>query len=720
MKLKLLTIAALLPLAILSCGPQEEKTEGGGSGAGEPSTKPEVPLPDTPSVEPVSLFFITRDIHDISMSHNPSTGQYLLTTTGTDPYVFTEGLSRDLEDEHRVLSFEYRSNADTDDLQVFFGNEVSESRSRNFGPIPMSQDSWKQFDCPIAADRIAFSWGREGQFLRLDFGNRSGLRIEIRNLLLRQMTPEEAEAYENELQTTQGKFAEAERISSYLSGSYPCSVTTVTVGASNLLIRGTAGEEGDYCLADFAPWESPTEMDSFPVKVAVSGGDFSVTVPRIVSRDGLPAYDRALSRWAVVKDGKLCSQARYADAISCQNAPAALRPKSKKGLGGFYINGNLSDLDELGITSVTVNIVLNSLVNTVESGGFSRPYSYGGVRYYMNGEYVSQLDGIMSECQKRDIVVSAIILNHHHDTGSEASSLMKHPENDGGNFSMPNLTSAEAANVYAAALDFLASRYSSSTYGRIPHWIMHNEVDFAKEWTNMGDQPELRYMDSYVRSMRLCHNIAHQYDPSASVMISLTHCWSSADGQYAPKSLLEDLCKWSAVEGDFLWGVAYHPYPQDLTRPDFWKDDTRATYSDASEYCTFKNLEVINNWITNSSHFFRGTTKRLLFLSENGTNSPSYSEKDLARQAAGAAWAWKKVSALSGIDAIQWHNWQDNRGEYGLRIGLRRYPDDAEDPGGKKPAWYVWRAAGTPDEETLFAPSLDVIGVGAWSDIIYR
>ncbi|MBR0083135.1 MAG: hypothetical protein IJP93_03540, partial [Bacteroidales bacterium] len=370
-----------------------------------------------------------------------------------------------------------------------------------------------------------------------------------------------------------------------------------------------------------------------------------------------------------------------------------------------------------GIGSETVNIVLNSVVNTVRSGNYTVEYKYGGVTYYMDKGYTNSLDKIMTECRKRGIVVSAIILNRQSDTNSKATPLLKHPENDGGNYSMPNLTEATAVNVYAAALDYLASRYSTDTYGRIHHWIMHNEVDFQKEWTNMGDQPEWRYIDSYERSMRICHNIAHKYDPNASVMISLTHSWAKAEGQYSSKSLLEDLCKYSAAEGDFWWGVAYHPYPQVLSKPEFWKDDTRATYSDASDFCTFKNLEVVSDWVASASHFYKGGKKRLLFLSENGTNSPSYSEEDLSKQAAGAAWVWKKVSALEGIDAIQWHNWQDNRAEGGLRIGLRRFPDDSEMPGGCKPSWYVWQAAGTGSEEGVFAPYLSVIGVSSWSEI---
>ncbi|MFR3333185.1 MAG: DUF5722 domain-containing protein [Alistipes communis] len=73
------------------------------------------------------------------------------------------------------------------------------------------------------------------------------------------------------------------------------------------------------------------------------------------------------------------------------------------------------------------------------------------------------------------------------------------------------------------------------------------------------------------------------------------------------------------------------------------------------------------------------------------------------------------MAALPGIDGIQWHNWFDHRNEGTLRIGLRRYPDDAEDPGGKKPIWETYRDAGTDREEEAFAPFLSVIGIPDWN-----
>jgi len=63
---------------------------------------------------------------------------------------------------------------------------------------------------------------------------------------------------------------------------------------------------------------------------------------------------------------------------------------------------------------------------------------------------------------------------------------------------MPNMTTIESTQCYAAALDFLAQRYSKPGM-RIAHWIIHNEVDGGSHWTNMGDKPIATFMDTYLK-----------------------------------------------------------------------------------------------------------------------------------------------------------------------------------------------------------------------------
>lgn len=504
------------------------------------------------------------------------------------------------------------------------------------------------------------------------------------------------------------KYQMAANIKDYLAKDYPSKVTNVQVTSDKVIIKGNCGGSGTYLLAEITPWQDVTELEKYPYTQDLSGGGFTVTVDRIVpNREGI-RYDKVFSKWAVVKvDGDrqtLDSHARYADDVVPKKSPEAVPLRNKKGFGVGDIDLYFSDCKEMNVGSITMNVVLNDYIKGEGSG-----YSYGGQNYSL-GAFKDYVDRVTRRAGEMDLVVSAIIL-------CQTNSIFKDPENKGGNYTMPNLTTAKAFNLYAAALEHMASTHCTPG-NRISHWIMHNEVDFANEWTNMGDQPMMRYLDRYIKSMRICYNIARQYDQNASVLGSYTHCWAKADGSFAPKMMLEKTVEYSSAEGDFRWGVAYHPYPQNLTKPSFWIDDTQATYSLNSKYVTFKNLEVIDAWIRQKENFYKGKTKRVLFLSEQGTNSPSYSESDLALQAAGGAWAWKKVSKLDGIDAIQWHNWADNKAEGGLRIGLRTFAEGSVSNLTPKPVWYVWKAAGTAEEDSVFDQYKTTLGISDWDSIL--
>ena len=504
------------------------------------------------------------------------------------------------------------------------------------------------------------------------------------------------------------KYQMAANIKDYLAKDYPSKVTNVQVTSDKVIIKGNCGGSGTYLLAEITPWQDVTELEKYPYTQDLSGGGFTVTVDRIVPNCEGIRYDKVFSKWAVVKvDGDrqtLDSHARYADDVVPKKSPEAVPLRNKKGFGAGDIDLYFSDCKEMNVGSITMNVVLNDYIKGEGSG-----YSYGGQNYSL-GAFKDYVDRVTRRAGEMDLVVSAIIL-------CQTNSIFKDPENKGGNYTMPNLTTAKAFNLYAAALEHMASTHCTQG-NRISHWIMHNEVDFANEWTNMGDQPMMRYLDRYIKSMRICYNIARQYDQNASVLGSYTHCWAKADGSFAPKKMLEKTVEYSSAEGDFRWGVAYHPYPQNLTKPSFWIDDTQATYSLNSKYVTFKNLEVIDAWIRQKENLYKGKTKRVLFLSEQGTNSPSYSESDLALQAAGGAWAWKKISKLDGIDAMQWHNWADNKAEGGLRIGLRTFAEGSVSNLTPKPVWYVWKAAGTAEEDSVFDQYKTTLGISDWDSII--
>jgi hypothetical protein len=288
-----------------------------------------------------------------------------------------------------------------------------------------------------------------------------------------------------------------------------------------------------------------------------------------------------------------------------------------------------------------------------------------------------------------------------------------------GTFAMPNVTDPEGVALYGAILNLMAERWSRADgkFGRVHHWIMHNEVDAGWVWTNAGDKTAPVYMDLLHRSMRMMDLIARQYDPNARPFLSLTHHWAEAGPKnwYGSKSMIDLLARFSRAEGDFAWAVAHHPYPQDLRNPRTWEDQ-QATHDFLTKKITPHNIEVLDAYMK-QAHLLHNGAVRPIHLSENGFNSRDYSDKELTDQAAGMAYAWHKIRDLDSIEVWHYHNWIDNRSEGGLRIGLRKFPDEPGDPFGKKPIWHLYKAFGTPDEERVAAPYLKAIGISSWSTV---
>ena len=444
--------------------------------------------------------------------------------------------------------------------------------------------------------------------------------------------------------------------------------------------------------------------------------------------EGLAAVFRfvaALSVWAAVvaeSGGGEGNDAGAPRGASSEQAPVAGArpnvPRNKKGLGGFGMHrGPVSDLAELGVSSVTVNVKLGFLHGSPGDGRVE--HRYGGKSYYVDTAAIGWLDQTLLATAGADQIVFAILLVPRPDELSGDNRGMAHPDFDGGYFPMPNVTDPEGVGLYGAALDYLAERYGTpgGRHGRIHHWIVHNEVDAGTTWTNAGKKTLQEFMDLYHRSLRLVHQIAHRRDPASRAYISLTHSWAEAEpsGDYPGRDVLEELIRVSHGAGDFDWGIAYHPYPHSLFDPRIWADP-EAKHDPDSPMVTMQNLEVLVAWARRPENRFEGRVRSIV-LSEQGFHSADYGEEALKTQAAAMAYTWKKLAAYPEVECFHYHNWIDNRGEGGLRIGLRRFGDDAEDPLGRKPIWHVYRALGTAEEEAACRFALPIVGVEEWSGL---
>lgn len=538
--------------------------------------------------------------------------------------------------------------------------------------------------------------------------------------------------YENsELIYDKEILAKEKKLKDYLKAGFSSVINEVKVGKNEILVKGNLAEGVSCYIVDIPIFEEFGSDNTYKgrVPIPVKSGPFTVKLKRTISLNG-EGYDRLLSKWVIVQKNKngyeLKSHARYADSVEPAYKWPGVKLKNKKGLGGFALNrGPVSDLDDLDIGSVTVNIRVASFLRS-EADKETIEFTFNGKPFYVNRKLVLTLDSSLRVLSGKNIAVAAIVLidKIQHCPDKEIGKIFQHPGYlPEGHYSMANMSSKEGFEYYAAIMDYLAHRYSlpGKPYGHIDHWIIHNEVNAGWVWTNMGKVPPLIFMNEYQKSMRMVYYLARKYNSTSKVFISLTHYWAQFNDPhfYRGSELMDILLDYSKKEGDFDWAVAIHPYPQNLFNPKSWLDK-KVDYTFNTPMITFKNVEVIDKWVEQPYTLYKGKYIRPIWFSEQGLNSLDYSNVRLEEQAAGMAYAWEKLKRLKNVEAFQYHNWVDNKREGGLRIGLRRFPEDSAAPMGVKPIWDVFKAAGTNQEAEAFRFAKKIIGISDWEEIMQK
>ncbi|MCL2159375.1 MAG: DUF5722 domain-containing protein, partial [Oscillospiraceae bacterium] len=174
--------------------------------------------------------------------------------------------------------------------------------------------------------------------------------------------------------------------------------------------------------------------------------------------------------------------------------------------------------------------------------------------------------------------------------------------------------------------------------------------------------------------------------------------------------------------GDIGWNIAFHPYPQDLFDPRTWNDAT-ATDSPDTYRITFKNLQVLVEYLRQTQMRYNGSARRVI-LSEQGFHGGNNGQAAQELQAAAYAYAYYKAASLPEIDAFILHRHVDHNQEGGLMLGLWTCENgEICEAGNKKLIYEIFRDIDRTNSYDISAFSLDVIrstgvSVTDWSDVI--
>ena len=383
---------------------------------------------------------------------------------------------------------------------------------------------------------------------------------------------------------------------------------------------------------------------------------------------------------------------------------------SKKGLQVEMTENALS----LGVKHAALNVNLSQLVDPARDSG-EPSWKDNGKTFHLKASALGHLDGQIKALSDHGVIVNLIILAYR--SGNELiDRLMLHPDFDAkapNRLGAFNCSTADGREWFAATLGFLAERWSrpDRRYGRAVGYIIGNEVNSHWWWSNCGKTTFDEFAGDYLRTVRLAHGAVRRQSSCARVYLSLDHHWNIRYGagneeQSFPGRLLVDYFAKKATDID--WHLAYHPYPENLFEPRFWNDRTTRISPDTPRI-TFKNLEVLTEYLAKDDLLYQGRRRRII-LSEQGFHTPDGPDGETI-QAAAYCYAYRRVSALEGIDSFILHRHVDHPHEGGLRLGLLRRDGDARP---KKRIYDCFLHADQEDWREAFAFALPVIGLKAW------
>ncbi len=380
----------------------------------------------------------------------------------------------------------------------------------------------------------------------------------------------------------------------------------------------------------------------------------------------------------------------------------------------------------LGCAQLNQNIDIAGLLD-LQSPAPKLEFTYEGRQIGLRPAAVARLDAELKTARKNGQRVTGILLNNVRSTTSPSSPLV-HPLTDPSRVpigpSAFNTATEEGVFYYRAIVHWLVERYTreDAEFGWLSGLVVGNEMQSHWSWYHLGHASRDVVISEYSAALRVVDLVARSLHAGFQTYVSLEHHWAMPASEDPKKGFsgleaLEGIQRISLEGGNFPWSLAFHPYPENLFKPEFWKDRSAPMRFDAPRI-TFKNLEVLPAFLRQPDYLFEGKP-RTIALTEQGFHCPDGDEGEQL-QAAAYAFAWKKVQAIPEIESFLYHRHVDHPHEHGLRCGMRAHDGSANvnGVGGERALWKVFQSAGTEQEDAACAFALPIIGRADWSNVV--
>ena len=441
-------------------------------------------------------------------------------------------------------------------------------------------------------------------------------------------------------------------------------------------------------------------------------------------------YDLLIARFSVTAEGAEAEGVCYVTDVdptaSCGHTP---RPPKGKPIG-TWVTCKGDDMDYLGLGGMMTEINM-AWIMTLTPTEEDIPHEWNGKTYHFVKSIMATYDNLMQPCIERGAPCLVRLINRFSYRLKGSDGALCRDTGFCEQMSAFNITDEAGLDHFCACVDFLCARYADPASPLFCAAVMDvgNEINAQAVWHNCGPMTCGDYMEEYTQQLRLAHLIGRKHNAAHRVDVSFDHHFAipyrpDPLRYYASKECLFTLAALSRRDGDFPWGISAHPYPEDLTKPDFYHDKT-ATFDLNTSRITMKNMEVWQYLSTHPDLTYCGLPRTVVF-DEQGFHT-DYNDPESENKGAYAfVLLWQKMKKCPSVEQFLINRYADMPlgDEGGLHLGLRyeRGYADAEhlfiNPGPYKKICAAIRAMDTEEEARWISEARAYVGEALFDELM--
>ena len=287
---------------------------------------------------------------------------------------------------------------------------------------------------------------------------------------------------------------------------------------------------------------------------------------------------------------------------------------SEGGSGKGVYGAGISFMQEMGVSDTVVWVDIGKFFLLEDQSGSK--FECGGVLYYYNNEYAETLNKTIRNYGEKNINVTLCIVVS--DTGNEMlNKLLIYEGADlSADYCAYNTKSAQGLSYLRAFSEYWASKYAESGY--IKRIVFGDSVSRAYDSYNMGEKLLSSFTEEYAKGLRTVYNAVKSYAPYINIYTFVDEVWDNnypfdLYTRYDSKAFLESLGDCISSDGNINWGIAQNLYPY-LYDDYFSYRDKGLEYTEDSDRVSFKNIEVVTDWLKNNEKYYGGASRNYIII----------------------------------------------------------------------------------------------------------